>query len=331
MKARPQSDVFFRTALQRVAIPGVCEEYGGDLTSFATPIVDTLRVLSQAQTDFSLADMERFMRLYRGPPLGVEFLLLQNTNLAGTLDQDDKTKSALAFVTAVSLFGNGFTQWESVIRKLIREGVNIHGQIRGSWSKPWYADDSKSVLGTPLDELFVYTNTPFEAQIVGKSWLHTLSSEGYDILAYLNEEIALHTPQYLLTWPTYYYSRKLVFQLGDNPSVWWDWQLDPDSGAIIVREVYKSLNSTNTFDCQWVMDTPKPDTWPWGYPDWDWWPLYRGDTMLESRRKDLVLRLRRQENLADVRAARRMARKASKVRRSLGIKNASQMPGAWPT
>ncbi len=332
LKARPQSDVFFRTALQRVAIPGVCEEYGGDLTSFATPIVDTLRVLSQAQTDFSLCDIERFTWLYSGPPLGVEFLLSNNTALADTMDQYAKEISALIFATAVSLFGKGSMEWESVIRKLIHGGVNIHGQVRRCRSEPWYWKGSLAtprILGTPLDELFVHTNDPFESQTVGNSWLHILASEGVDIVAYLEEEIELHNPQHLSTWSTYLLHRKLVFQLGENPSVWWDWQLDAESSALLVREEYKSLSTDDDFYGQYTHDTKMRNTWPWSYPDWFWVPLYRNVTP-KSAYDDMISGLHQRMKLAEDRAARRMTKKDSKLRRALGVKNVSSMPGAWP-
>lgn len=330
--------MFHRTALQRVAIPGVSNEYGGDLTSFATPIVDTLRVLSQAQTDFSQADIKEFLWLYSGPPSGVEFFLLHNTNLAGTPDKADKELSAFAFAVAVSLFGKCSMQWESVIRKLIHEEVDIHGQVRRLRSEPWYHDGplpTPRVLGTPLDELFGHTKTPFEARTVGNSWLRILASEGFDILAYLEEEIALHTAQHLSTWATYLHRRVLIFQLGENPGVWWDWQLEPESGAILVREAYKSLNLTNEEDNlanyyrTYTNDTPQQDTWPWGYPDWFWAPWYSA-TMPESEQNNPMLVVDRRRHLAYDRATRRMEKKASKKRRALGMKNASKMPGAWP-
>ena len=54
--------------------------------------------------------------------------------------------------------------------------------------------------GTPLDELFCRTKTPFEGEEAADRWLQILSSEGYDVVAYLEEELALHAQQMQLTY-----------------------------------------------------------------------------------------------------------------------------------
>lgn len=324
-KERPLSDVSTRTALHRVALRGVCNEFGGDLTLYETAIVDTLRVLSQAQTDFSQNDIRYFAWFYYGPPSGIEFLLLQHANLTSTEGEEDEVVSAYAFAKAVTLFGEGYSQWESVIRQLIRGGVYIHGRVHKRQIEPWYYEtlQATKVLGTPLDELFEGTNTPLEARTISKSWIRILVSEGFDILAYLQEEITIHTAQHLLTWSNDLDYRKLIFQLGENPGVWWDWQLHPESGALLVRDPFKSLNSMNDFGYVgvWRPDSPQRDPWPWRYQKWLWLAWNLEYNMVEvSRRRDL----------AHARATRRVAKRASKMRRALGMKTASQMPGAWP-
>lgn len=331
------ADVSPRTALQRVAIPGVCNEYGGDLSSFEKPIIDTLRILLQAQDDFTLSDVRGFSNLYHGPPAGVEFLLLQDETLVGDLDQDAREKAAYAFAGAVSLFGEGFRQWENLIRKLIREGVNIHGQVRHFWYQSWNERESHGFLdipdvpGTPLDDLFIRTKTPSEARAVANIWLQILESEGYDAVTYLKEEVALHEPQQHLTWSDFDCYRKLIFQLGENPGVWWDWQLEPESGAIMVREEYKSLNLAMDIDDflvrgDWVINDDEimilqSAMWPWGYIELDW-GLDSSDAIYSE--------WKRKKNLARSRADRRLAKRVSKHRRALGLKNVARMPGAWP-
>lgn len=331
----PPSDLVSRTALQRVATLGGTDKYGGgDIRIFAEPFVDTVRVLSQAQTEFTLSDMEDLTWYYDGPPSGIEFLRLQHTNLAGSSDQDEKEKSAYHLATALSLYGKGSLQWENVIRKLVHEGVDIHGQVRCFNNEPWDDRDDRSAVlehyGTPLDELFRHTDTPFEAQKVSRSWLRILASEGIDVLVYLEEEIALHTARHLLTWSTCLYFRKLIFQLDENPGVWWDWVIDPSSGAGLVREAFTTL-SMNRVDCfdTYVVKYLEWDTWPWGYPDWCRMPWY-GSGILELDYDGYCPERKGKNDLAKNRAARRMARKASKMRRALGIKRTSRVPGAWP-
>lgn len=69
-------------------------------------------------------------------------------------------------------------------------------------------EDIVYVFGTPLDQLFAYTEPPSEARRVSTAWLQILASEGIDILAYLETEIALHISRQQLTWSDFQLRRK---------------------------------------------------------------------------------------------------------------------------
>ena len=316
-----------------MGILGVCFEYGGDLTSFTKEIVDTLRVLAQAQVDFSTSDMKGFTSLYSGPPEGLEFIYLQQCVQAGFSVPDDELSSAMAFATALSQFGKGLPQWEHLIRTLIHKGVDIHGRVRQGliMKGPAYAPETGiepqywCERGTPLDQLFEYTDTPIEANAVGDAWLEILSTEEYDVVTYLKQEIALHATQQQLTYTEYAddnICRQLVFQLEGDPRVSWDWRLDPRSSASLVREEYKQMNLSA---CQRniVGPTPWEDIWPFDYPQGSWirYPVSDHHAFPEWERR---------YNRAQERAHRRMKKKGSKLARAQRVQGRSKMPGAWP-
>lgn len=172
-------------------------EYGNDLTNFTTPISDTVQILSQAQGGLALKDIEGFTEIYWGPSAGVECLLFQQNHLI-FMDLKTEEKVAYSLVMAVRRFGFRLLQWEALIRRLIREGVDIHGTTRSRLDEPrCYADEREAsyVLGTPLDELFVFTVTLSDARSTSTAWLQILASEGINILEYLKTEYALHTPR----------------------------------------------------------------------------------------------------------------------------------------
>jgi hypothetical protein len=301
--------------------------------SFTPSIVDTLRVLSQAQTDISMVDVESLVASYWGPPEGIELLLSQYTNLGGTPDEHHRHMFAAIFQVVVKRFGGDCTQWESLVRKLIHQGVDVHGYVfvGSALGEGW---------GTLLDDLFIYTYTPLEASIVGNFWLRILASEGFDISTYLEEEISLYTALHLVPSPVLSGCRKLIFQLGETQSVSWEWHVEPESGALLVRDMFKSLIFTidlndlefvRSVDCHRIL-------WPWGHHVWYRYlyeyymdPELRGLNFSRFGGWEFLQKSRQQTKLVDSRAARRMAKKAWKSRRAWRKKYPSQMPGAWPS
>ena len=82
--------------------------------------------------------------------------------------------------------------------------------------------------GTPLDELFSWSKDPFAARIAADGWLRILASEGHDRSAHLQEEFTWRAEDMYFTHASvasvgYDSPRKLLFEFGDYPSVFWDW------------------------------------------------------------------------------------------------------------
>jgi len=106
---------------------------------------------------------------------------------------------------------------------------------------------SISEPATPLDELFTFTQKTFEGSDAANDWLQMPSSEGYNVQAYLKEERILHAGQQQLTYPSialagYSNPRKLILELDPNPSVSWNWWINPQSPASLVRQELRHMD-----------------------------------------------------------------------------------------
>lgn len=97
---------------------------------------------------------------------------------------------------------------------------------------------------------------------VAEAWVEILSTEGLDVLAYLKVEEALHQPCLLSTRSSDLPgdTRQLHFDFGQNPSVYADWWVVPDSPACLARQVFKDLNAIQKQHC-WYWK----DAWPFNF------------------------------------------------------------------
>ena len=115
--------------------------------------------------------------------------------------------------------------------------------------------------------------------------------------------------------------RQLIYQWGSSPSVSWDWWIDPNSCAYLVRKEFRyfdNLSKIHTY--QW---DKWERMWPWRYPAWS---DHRRRSELPSTwsaRQPLY-------DLAQKRANRRWEKKSMKAARAQGLKKRDRMPGAWP-
>jgi hypothetical protein len=218
-------------------------ELGGDVPYFNAAITRTLRVLMLSQHDTS--EIFTALRTYEGPFEGVEIMLSQEVLLLEYSDATDDEfffpPLALALREYARPHKVHLKLWESFIRKLLRRGADLHPfiprNLRSYKDCLWQPGSH----GTPLDELCSFTKTPAEAETVADAWLQILSSEGYDVLAYLQKEMELHSTQSQLTFPSEHYIdweeggyfqmlRALRFILDETgPRVYWDWWVDPES------------------------------------------------------------------------------------------------------
>ena len=124
-----------------------------------------------------------------------------------------------------------------------------------------------------------------------------------------------------IDWSGYQIPRRLLFHWGSNPSVSWDWWIDPNTSTYLVREEFKHMNIFSSFH-------PSPGydwetIWPLWYPAWTYhYGPFNGDPY---RKWQLIY------ERAETRANRRLRKKSMKAARAQGMKKGDQMPGAWPT
>ena len=121
-------------------------------------------------------------------------------------DVSDDEEPFPILARALREFGRDPSQWESFLRLLLSKHADLHSPVPRIRSIKDPDDSLHSVSpcrvlenGTPLDDLFYYTRTPFEGKAIAHRWLHILSSEGFDLVAYLEEEFALHAEQMQFT------------------------------------------------------------------------------------------------------------------------------------
>ena len=186
--------------------------------------IDTLRLLTQPPNDISARDIYLFLTSYGwGQAECAEFLWSQDLiPLESNVSDDEEFIPILA--TALAGFGRDPAQWEDFLRRLLRRHVNLHSPVpRYRWN--YDLDDHFDSLfpcrvldfGTPLDDLFVWTWRPFEGEAIANRWLQILSSEGYDVVTYLEEEFKLHAQQMQLIRPSCCrWSASYVFQISEN-------------------------------------------------------------------------------------------------------------------
>jgi hypothetical protein len=312
---------------------------GGNINFSGKAVAETFRVLVHSQGDVTATDISSIISKYNGPPEGAEIILSQELLPFGVSDAGGgevlfpPLAMALRSYAHAYFHGEQSQEWVSLIRKLVRTGADLHGpvpredrDVMGTWT-PYISNE----FGTPLDELFINTHTPAEARTVADEWLQILSSEGYDIVAYLTTEMELHSAQHQLTYPSsestdrgediYDIPRELLFELHDaQPCVYWDWWIDPACPTYLVRREYRQMVALGR---PWP---PYPETWknswPFQYPAWF------GDRWLSSVGRENETELPRLRDAALRRASRRLQKAHLKVRRSPGLRY-PRMPGAW--
>ena len=162
--------------------------------------LDTLKLLTKAQ-DISSRDLSDFWNYFQGPVEIVEFMSSSNL-VQFESDLFDGEDMFPLLAATLKQFGGDPTQWENFLRLLLRRRVRLHSQVPrdGPYIDSIYPC-KRLEFGTPLDELFLMTRTPFERVAGANRWLQILSSEGYDIKAYREEESSLNAQQMQLTIP----------------------------------------------------------------------------------------------------------------------------------
>lgn len=283
--------------------------------------MDTIKILAQAQEYFSSTDVSDFFKDHHGSPEPAAFMLSLDSvryELSCT-GHEDRIYPALA--RALHEYGRAqyesdvhgdLAGWESIIRRLIRIGVDIHAPI------PCIDDQyALSRHRTPLDGLFTRATTPGQAKSTADAWLHILSTEGYDVRSYLEYEEAFHAMQWSLYEPEpYSYGPilQLIFDFSESPSVFVDWWIDPESSTFLVRQAFKDMNTFRDPSClTWK------NLWPFDYPIW--FLEYGIQYIFED------VELKTNQQLSRRRRWQKKAAKAARLNRSQAN---CTMPGAWP-
>ena len=189
-----------------------------DTWSESRKVVDILRILTRSPNDISSSELYNFWQVYRASVEVAEFMFGQDLIQSDSDVSDDE--NVFPIIAVVSRrYGEDPSEWESFLRLLLRKGVNLHSRVPRSRN---LQDLDKGLISTylcgvseyrtPLDELFESTKTPFEGEEAANRWLELLSSEGYNVRAYLKQESALHAEQMQLTVPSCRSSGTFLFE-----------------------------------------------------------------------------------------------------------------------
>ena len=287
-------------------------------------VLKCLRLVITATDHVTVDDITRFFdRGYGGPPEGVDLVLSQGIS-ADKIDSGDQA-TFTPLHNALRNYGNGDKDWISPIKKMLRKRLDIHaprpakGMIRGF----------PGAILTPLDHLLIHKSYPSDEFLVAMGWLSMLEEEGYDVMEYLQEEVALHYGQQMFTTDeSQFLPRKLVFHKGDLLAISWDWWTDPLSECSLARNEFKHLNyhctGYNNGDTVGLLSTWE-DLWPFGCPTWS--GGFEMHKIVECY-QDWVLRHQKIE-LNQTRFARREKKKQVKLARAQGTYRPNHVPSAW--
>ena len=293
--------------------------------------LDTLRLLTTEE--FTLDDLSRILipwHIGSQSPEALDFLLS-----AYPFPDELRQTGALRMsplILALRWFGAGEKKFEGLIRKFLRQGFDVHPLQAPRPHRGWGITLKTETL---LDALFYWHENPFDQSDEAQAWLSILKEGGYDVDAYLDKEAELRSAQDHLFFPLNgFYSgqgvtRRLIIRNGQHPNVWWDWSIDPSSGASLVRSAFQHMNLDH-YDLyrdfkmkEWKLCRPLArhdweHAWPYTYPIWsDFYEPYRG----WSDRS--WIEWRKQADLAKRRFSHRMKKKEEKINKR------PRMPGAW--
>lgn len=253
----------------------ICNMVGPSDDVIKESVVDTIRFLTTAQDDVTKDDIFYFYGKYSGPAEGADFLLSTYAYPDGIIRGYDIGWTPLRL--ALRNYGLWRREWGTSIRRLLRQGADIHEMTL--WPNDFAPH--KVVNLTPLDELFHRVRDPFDGAIDARGWLSILNEEGFDVGAYMEKEVELHATQGFLTFEACFpwgnVPRQLIFETGDYPNVWWDWWIDPSSAASLVRKEFRHMNLYhNGFPLHYHgWKSAWKSAWPFKYPPWSKWAQSR--------------------------------------------------------
>ena len=271
-----------------------------------------VRLLILGQEHVEEHDISNFLEVYWGPPDGIEWLLSTDFYLKGL----DLIRGQLLH-RVMGLFARDPPLWTNLVRKIVRQAEDLHCPHIDS-------EDASPIMYTLLDSLFGMTWDPIEGAQVSEAWLEALAMEGVDVREFLKVEMELHGENY--TPPSQWDNipqRFLVFDIGQKPSVEWDWWIDPDGPASLVCHEFRHMACSYTEGYLLPGYYTWEHAWPFINPEWahhlGWWSPDSAEHRLWRHMIDL----------ADSRAARRVAKREAKIARAEGTYRRKRMPGSW--
>jgi len=325
-----------RLALHRVGIAGSGDFYKQDFQSrFNEPQerMNTLRTLSEAtQVGTSAYDGIRNKIFGCYSLESVEMLLLHQSVWTGISKQEDAWVMQYAFMKVLNCYRTGSSEWEYLIRRLLRKGVDIYDCVGPRCTvgdRYSCCCNDRHGDSTPLDELFANVETPSDAKDVADHWLDILHQEGYDIERYLKTEFELHVSDQQLTNldPQGEASRQLLFCFESKLSVSFDWVAGLDCVAFLVWREFLQMNQLSHWGLS-GFDSVDKDYWRFEWPfSYSAWSSERKPFPAEHEDYPEWLR---SSKLFRVRSERRVKAKALKRARAQGHAVERRMPGSWP-
>ena len=294
-------------------------------------LLETLRVITQAHNELNAGCVADMFRSYTGPWIGIDYMICHTMSDLELVDHYELELLLLeAFKIVRDRYSMHDSNWKSLIRRLLRAGFSPYSRFvyyRSRTGIDW------QLCGTALDELFFWSSTPYEAAEIGEIWLDLLSSEGWDIRAYLEHEIQIHNSHEQLTYLQGTYlsheqiERKFKFQFGDTLKVSWVWNLQPSVSIALLQWEFTDIIMNPLL--AWIHDRcPLDNCWPFHFDALREFIMKSGHFI---KGEDERQRWSKRETLRDKRAVRRFERKRAKRNPMRSSRRRRSIPGAWPS
>ena len=170
-----------------------------------------------------------------------------------------------------------------------------------------------------------------DGSIAARGGLEILSDDGFDVEQYLGKEMRPHGAQFQFLEPrmvfiqeqgTELFARRLVFHFGGRPGVPWDWWIDPNLPACLVRQEFRHMKLCAPHlhkECGWGWR----EHWPFRYSKGDdhHLPLHMKSTECVGWQRSQKLAQSRYDHCAK--------EKAIQFARIQGIYHQPRVTGAW--
>lgn len=201
-------------------------------------------------------------------------------------------------------------EWSKLLLRTLRMGFDVHGS-------------TPDLDGTPLDQVFCFSEDPTQSGLVGAAWLKILKDANIVIDTYMRIEEQLH-PQRRAVHPDL---RPRIYSLdyGATPGVSWFWQNEEAGFATGLLREFKDLNLA--CGSVWTpTDSRKDESGIFVYPKWQVYDYWNERNMRDWMPPAYDWTLRRQ---AEARILRRQQKRRLNAQKSVGSRKRLAVPGSW--